>query len=428
MKCPINKEDLLLYLYDELSEKDQEKIEKHLETCLSCGEILQEMAQVYRVLGNDTPSQKEKARKILHLPKAWVISGCAATFLGGIVCGWWSNLPQNNIQLEKQASIVSLLEQNQRYRKSLSPSQFFLTQEMEKHLAELAQVTSEIDFLHQLEGESDPKKTEELTQVTERFIQNHPDSPLLLPLYRSLAKNFQKRGKAEEAISYYKKLLTKTSLVPEERGEYIWHLAECQKTLGKKNFYYQELEKLEKESIYGSFHWQAIKVIADRDFYQGNFFEARSRYLKYQNNKIGKSPEASERVHWINFHEKDNFYPLLLFVEAQKKGVEAFYGLKVILSQYPDSPLAWPAFEMYLSDPKSPITYFSQVSLPKSWQKNALLPYLEHIQTITELKEVASFAEHWKEVLQNPSQKSKETLSTYQEFLKKKDKQKRRNL
>ena len=63
MSCDISKEQLMDYLYEELSEKKHLEIQQHLDTCSACRQELASLQTTSRIMQtwpNEEPSEKLK--------------------------------------------------------------------------------------------------------------------------------------------------------------------------------------------------------------------------------------------------------------------------------------------------------------------------------------------------------------------------------
>ena len=191
-------------------------------------------------------------------------------------------------------------------------------------------------------------------------------------------------------------------------------MAVCLEKTGEAEKHHAFLEKLEKNALYDPYNKKAIRLLADEDFFKGRFVLARTRYQKYLESEE-KDNEIEKKVEWINYHEKDDFYPLILFVQASQKGLEYYYGLKIILEDYPESPLAFPACQMYLQS-QNLQSQGRMVSFPETKTMDSLVSYLEVASESYEFQEIAFFIIYWKAYLLEQSGKQNLALKLYKKI------------
>ena len=115
--------------------------------------------------------------------------------------------------------------------------------------------------------------------------------------------------------------------------------------------------------------------------------------------------------------EKDNVYPLILFVQAREKGAEHYYGLRIILERYPDSPLAFLSMAMYLKNREFYSAHQDIPVFPAQRTPEKLLPYLQDIAELKEYKEVAAFARYWQGLLLEKMEKISNALEIYRKVV-----------
>lgn len=108
MKCKRHKEKIMLYLYDELSEKECSELEKHLKECSECSRDLAYTKEVFNTLDSGRKEKipegnwekswqiissrieekpEKKKRFFYEYRKAFAIAGALSVFILGIVIG-----------------------------------------------------------------------------------------------------------------------------------------------------------------------------------------------------------------------------------------------------------------------------------------------------------------------------------------------------
>ncbi|NUM33595.1 MAG: zf-HC2 domain-containing protein [Candidatus Brocadiae bacterium] len=407
MICREAQENFILYLYRELDAKTQGLLLEHVQECQSCQKELSAMSMVGNMLSLSSPEiwRKEKKAKVFFVkPVAW-----AAVLLLGFTSGWSANawFPRSS---EKEKAL-HILSQNQRYRLSLSEEQKKITHIMEKTIAVSCGLSHQIEYIHKIEEKMSKEDWKGMLQQKREFMEKYPESPLHLPLNANLAHCLAKAGQYKEAKEIYQILLEQVYLSHEERGKYLWQMAQCLEKTGEIEKYYACLERLQDKDFYDAYHSKALILLADEDFFKGRFASARTRYQKYLETQEQDS-EVQKKIQWIDYHEKDDFYPLILFVQASQKGLEYHYGLKIILEDYPESPLAFAACEMYLKGQK-PQFHGEMVSFPEKKASDSFIAYLDSISQAYEVQEIAFFIDYWKASLLEQSGKQKLALEVY---------------
>ena len=339
MDCTEAQNELIAYLY---GENNDPRLRRHLADCPSCSREIADMATIKAVLSEIALPPSANRSSYRRRPR---LISWAAMILFGFVCGWLASMlttASNQISNE----ILRLLAHNQQYRDSLSHGQLLLIQQMEKRLGRTANLSEQIALLHRQENLAMQGKIDQCIQQQRLFLDNYRHSPLVESVCSRLAQNLTITGDYHQAAAYYQRLLLSPLLAPPQRGRYLWQLGLTYRHCRQWRQYYAVLGELENEKAYQLSHWHAVKALADADFIACRFIQARQRYQHYRQSGLADVGEVAQRLSWIDYHEQDNFYPLVLFVQAQQEGLEAFYGLRIILRQYPDSPLAPSAFQL----------------------------------------------------------------------------------
>lgn len=396
MDCIAFREQFVAYLYGDLANEEQQLLRNHLQACTICTKELAELAMVYNLveqsdvkiwLSNNEP----KAKNL----KPWL--ALAASWLLAVVLGWYlRGLSTMETQVAAEYSqhrkIMTLLARNQHYRHSLSQGQLLLIQQMERYLAKSVNIEKQVAQLHTLDQLQRAAKFSQAIALQRSFLQQYCKSPIGKVLRIHLAQNLVRTQNYSEAAQLYRRILQQTILAPQERGQYMWQLAQCIQNLGDNESYRNLLVELERESAYGIFRWRAVKALADDDFANLRFALSQERYRHYATSGREGVPQVQQRLSWMAAHQNDNFYPLILFIQAQKQGIDAHYGLRIILSTYPDSPLAFPAFNLYMQQLGNFTYYEKPREFPQKQTTELMLPYLQEIAQLVNLKEIAAFA------------------------------------
>jgi tetratricopeptide (TPR) repeat protein len=399
MNCKNVQKELVGYLYGELDSRLERQLREHLDCCSDCTKVLADMATVKNLLGHEAHLMWPHAGKRFAV---WYAVARAAALLIAIGIGWFAHAmmvrpPATPSPLtEKPVTderIVSLLAQNLRYRTSFASSQFLLIQEMEKTLAEQAGMASVVAEIHRIDSLQQSGQWEDAVVRQQEFVRAFPASPLAVPVCARLAANLTRLGQYQEACRHYRFLLNQTSLAPLERGEYLWQLAMCYQKCGQVPIYRTLLEELEQEDVYGVYRWKAVKTLADEDFAGFRFTVAMGRYRQYVASGT-ESSEVAERLVWMEFHLADQFYPLTIFLQARQQEQPSYYGLRQILADYPDSPLAQPSFEVCVTSREIASRFGENWRFPGFKKGGAVMPYLTQLAGLEEYEEVSCFARY----------------------------------
>lgn len=393
MICQEAQENFIPYLYRELDEKTYQSLLAHLEKCQACKRELADMRNVGEILSLSHPENWWKAKKKYVLPLrpfAWA-AVLLLTFVSG---GVLHSLLYPSVR-QDQSKIVQLLIQSQKYRSSLSEDQKILVQTMEKELAALSGNLSLIEELHKIENSISKKLWKDALRQKQEFSMRYPDSQLNLSLNTHLFFSLVKAGEYSKAKGIYKNFLEQAFLMPEERGKALWYMSVCMEKTGEKEKCHALWEKLEANPACETYRAKAIRLLADKDFSECHFPSARMRYQKYLEENGQKDEQLEKYIEWINYHEKDAFYPLILFVQASQKGSEYYYGLKIILENYPESPLAITACEMYLHSQQLQMQG-KAISFPGKKSIDNLISYLNLASESPEFQEISTFMLYWK--------------------------------
>ncbi|BBM84203.1 zf-HC2 domain-containing protein [Candidatus Uabimicrobium amorphum] len=420
MECSIFQREMASYLYDEMPKEQREIWQSHIDNCSNCTREVQELQQVLDIVSQSSeehwrPKKRRFERILLRVvPIAAVLLFC---FVLGFVLGKLY-LPENRKQVVKKTNInevLMILAQNQKYRTSLSQGQLKLIQTMEKKLVQDTKLQTQISDLHQLEELTYTADKKYVSEAQQKFLEKYPESVLTAPIRISLAKNLHENKQYRKAQKIYREILADTFLDPSERGKYMWQLSQCYEK--DSAAYFRILQQLEKEGSYGSYSWKSCKQLADRDFKQQQFLTAYERYKKYLQQSMLNDEEVKQRISWMRHHERDNYYPLMLYVRAQEQ--QEYYGLKVIITQYPDSPLASNAFKMYLKNQETTVRRIHK-PFPKSRDATTLATYLEEVSQSNEQDEVAKFAKYWQaKILEQQLRDVPRALQIYKEIMEK---------
>lgn len=403
MECTYIQQEMISYLYNEMAQEERKKCEDHMVACSDCTQQLNELKEVLGIVSKSTvekwnvvtifeQKKQKRSRKIFLriLPIAAVL---LFSFLLGFILGKLY-LPKKNVAIVRVDvnEVLMILAQNQKYRHTLSRGQLKLIQEMEKKLVVNTKLELEISELHQLEKLQYSEGNTKIIVAQKTFLQKHKDSFLTAPIRISLAKKLHESNLYEEASQVYKAILADTFISPDDRGKYMWQLSLCYE---KNNTAYAKLlQELEKDSSYGVFQWKASKCLADLDFNNLQFSNSYNRYLEYTQKSNVKDKNVKEKMEWIRYHERDNYYPLMLYVQAKQKGTASYYGLKIIITQYPDSPLAYPSFKMYMQNRETSLASIHRPAFPEKQDAKTLVAYLSDISTENEFEEIAKFAKY----------------------------------
>ena len=411
MNCTDAKHEMLAYLY---GENDDIELRRHFADCSSCAQEIAAMATVKGILSEITvPAVNPVRRRRLGLvrPISW-----AALVLCGFIGGWLVQfLP--TAKTGSADEILRLLAHNQQYRDSLSQGQLLAIQQMEKRLAGSAQLARQVERLHHQENLARNGQIAQCISYQRRFLEDYQDSPLAEFVRCRLARNLSTTRNYRQAAECYRRLLLSPLLGVQQRGEYLWQLAQSYRHSRQWSQYYNLLGELESEPAYRLFHWRAVKEMADADFVNCRFIQARKRYDQYRQSGLADVGDALRHISWIDYHEKDNFYPLVLLVQAQQQGIDAFYGLRIILRQYPDSPVAQSAFRTYLRSDDLLISGEKIPAFPDRLSSPRMLTYLSQVADMKELQEVASYADYWRANLLRESGKLRQAAQIYRRLV-----------
>lgn len=419
MRCVEAREQLLSYIYRDVDAETGKDLGRHIEECPDCAQELAELAAVRNLVAMSAP----EAWRRKMAPKYFLVAAWVATALVAVCLGWWGHLlfhPRRlpDVPARPAEKILALLAQNMRYRSSLSQAQLLQVEEIEKCLGELGGIAEEVHGLHRIEKLARSGQVAPALEREGLFLDRYGKSPLALPVRLLLAQTLRDAGQYQDAAVRYRALLEEPSLTPHERGEYLWQQALCWRKCERSENYRSLLKELETDTIYGDFHWKAVKATADEDFANSRFVAAYGRYQKCLAAGLENLEEVEKRVRLIEVHQKDNFYPLALFVAAQHEGPQAYYGIRIILDRYPQSPLAVPAFEMYMKQEFS-WTRGCDTGFPEQPTPEALLRYLAQVAEICEVNEVANFAQYRLACLLEQSEKTAEAVAVYQKLISK---------
>lgn len=407
------------YLYGELTGERQRTLSEHLQECAACSRDIADLAAVMTAVAKSRPERWLPGTRRAGRSASWIrILAWAATvllaFLSGNVLDFSpvEQAPPVAASAPDAAEILGLLAQNQLYRESMSWAQILQAQQMEQRLAQVGGVVEQVQKLHEIERFVVQGQIAQAIRAQENFVEMYQDSPLT-PLTRvCLARNLLSEGEYRKAAGFFEVVLLDPALQPMKRGEYLWNLSLCCDRSGQSEQFDRILRELEKESGYGEFCQKAIKVMADRDFERLRFPEALARYRECAQGGEA-SVEVERRISWIEFHSRDNYYPIVLYINARNNGPAAHYGLGVILEQYPDSPLVLPAFYLYLEYAKDIWPGLLDASLPAESSAEAMLPYLSQLARLQELNELATFALYRKACLLEKAGDSRQAVQCY---------------
>lgn len=409
MDCSGIRSDLVTYLYGDADCRRTPQIEEHLAHCRACAQELAELRQVQRVLDSSEPSVwYEPASPVVRPWYRKMVLPLAATVLLGIGIGIGWNLKIKEpvrdsavtvasppSRLSEQQEILETVAQNYSYRMSLALGQAILWRKMETQLGAMAGVDEQIQRFHAIEASRQMSDLTRTVALQQEFLQQYRHTPLAGTVRLLLAEDLLQAKKFQESIAVYQIILAHQHLTPQERGMCIWQMAHGYKSDDQLSDYQKLLEELAGNTSYGMFRAKAAKILADADFSKCRFFQARTRYRQYLESNLpeSESEEAGRRILWIDFHEQDDCYPLTLYVQAQNRGREALYGVNIILSDYPDSPLALPALELYLQNSGS-TPAASGNKFPTTKNPRLLLAYLASVTEVEENKIIVAFCRY----------------------------------
>ena len=420
MECSIFQREMASYLYDEMPQEQRKIWQNHMDNCSDCAQEVEELRQVLDIVSQSSeehwrPKKRKLERVLLRVvPIAAVLLFC---FVLGFVLGKLY-LPKNSKQVVRQIDInevLMILAQNQKYRTSLSQGQLKLIQTMEQKLVQETKLQTQIADLHLLEELTYTADKKYVSEAQQKFLEKYPDSVLTAPIRISLARNLYENKQFTQAQKIYREILADTFLDPSERGKYMWQLSQCYEK--DTAAYFRILQELEKEDSYGSYSWKSCKQLADRDFKQQQFLTAYERYKKYLQQSTLNDEEVKQRINWMRHHERDNYYPLMLYVRAQEQ--QEYYGLKIIITQYPDSPLASRAFKMYLKNQETAVHNIYK-PFPQNRDATTLASYLEEVSQNNEQEEIAKFAKYWQaKILEQQLRDVPRALQIYKEIMEK---------
>ncbi|WP_372367574.1 hypothetical protein [Candidatus Uabimicrobium sp. HlEnr_7] len=396
MECLAVQQEMASYLYHEMPNEQKIVWENHIESCEVCAQELVELQQVLNIVSQSSEKswqvKSTKSSRVIFMRLLPIAAVLLFSFVLGFVLGKLYLPKSNNLVVKKTNinEILMILAQNQKYRDSLSQGQLKLIQTMEKKLVQSTKLQQQIDDLHILEEIFYTSSKNKIISAQQSFLKKYSEGFLAAPIRISLAKNLYRNKQYDKAQKVYNEILADTFLDPSERGKYMWNLAQCHE-MGSTS-YFRILKELEKEDSYGSYSWQACKGLADHDFKQLQFLAAYERYKKYLQKSMLNDEKIKLRINWMQHHERDNYYPLTLYVRAKEQ--QEYYGLKTIITQYPDSPLASRAFKLYLKNQEMPLQKIRK-PFPKNHNATTLASYLEEVSQNTEQEEISKFAKYW---------------------------------
>ncbi|MBU1495200.1 MAG: hypothetical protein KJ956_14680 [Actinobacteria bacterium] len=394
-----------------MDKEKEELITHHLENCYECSSEFADYIVIVNAISNSTPSiWHEKHNKFVPYTYIRRVAILLMTFSIAWGIYYFVNI-NRELHSKEKVEVLSLITKNLQYRNLLSESSLVITRQMEYKLAIKTGLERQIKDLHSIEILCENKEYSQAIIRQKKFLSDYPKTLLQKYVYMNLAYTLKTSKRYKDAIGYFKNIL-KQPIQEQERGKLLWNLSKCYLKLNLEKQYLTTVDRLGTNISYSQYYWKAIRSKADYEFQKYNFLKAEVLYSKYLENNQ-KIPYIAEKLSWIKYHKNENFYPLILFVQAKQKGIDAYYGLKIILSQYPDSPLALHAFKMCLSPEYLNVIGNEIPSFPIKHDTNKLISYFSDLSMIQSLCEISDYALYRKAILLEKEQKYELAYKVY---------------
>lgn len=311
------RQEFFSYMDGNLCSEKEQKITDHLRDCDECSQVFADFLSIGNAIAQTSPSVWYKRKKYIFP----YIKNAAALLLSFII-GWGTyhirNKTEKNNEKEQQ-EVLHLITRNLNQRKSISENNRLLIRKLEKKLAQKTGLELQIQKLHDIEILCENKEYPRAITKQKAFLQIYKATPLKTYISLSLAQNLKAQKNYKEAIVLIKSILRHPFAREEKRGELLWDLADCYLKANMRKKYYKVVDRLSQNIRYSDYYWKAIVSKADYEFQQYNFLKANTLYAQYKKYHKTVPFEINRRMTWMESHKHENFYPLILYLQAKKK-------------------------------------------------------------------------------------------------------------